>query len=350
MAKRGNGEGSVYKQRNGLWAASISVEGGKRKYFYGKTRKEVQEKLAAALQEQKQGMFVATPQQTVGQFLTDWLENTHKQSVRPRTYERYEEAIRLHLLPVLGKYQLQKLSAQHVQAFYARKLKEGFSPSTVIYYHSVLHNALDTAVKWGLVSRNVCDLVTPPRKARFEIKPFTTEQVQSFFVAIRGHKWEALFTLALATGMRQGELLGLKWQDINFSTGMLQVRRILARIPSETSGKVFIEAEPKTEKSRRSITIASFALEALKHHRVHQLETKLKAGACWEEHDYVFCTLVGTHLRPSHVVDEFKKLLKKADLQIFVFMIYVIVLLHSCSVLASMRRWCRRCLVTLRLA
>lgn len=89
MAKRGNGEGSVYKQRNGLWAATISMEGDKRKYFYGKTRKEVQEKLAAALQEQKQGMLIATPHQTVGQFLTDWLENTHKQSVRPRTYERY---------------------------------------------------------------------------------------------------------------------------------------------------------------------------------------------------------------------------------------------------------------------
>ena len=124
MAKRGNGEGSVYKQRNGLWAASITIEGGKRKYFYGKMRKEVQEKLATAVQQQKQGILVATPQQTVGQFLTDWLENTHKQSVRPRTYERYEEAIRLHLVPVLGKHQLQKLSAQHVQAFYTRKLKE----------------------------------------------------------------------------------------------------------------------------------------------------------------------------------------------------------------------------------
>jgi integrase len=314
MAKRGNGEGSVYKQRSGLWAASISIEGGKRKYFYGKTRKEVQEKLAAALQEQKQGMLVATPQQTVGQFLTDWLEHTHKQSVRPRTYERYEEALRLHLIPVLGKYQLQKLSAQHVQAFYARILEEGLSPSTVIYYHSVLHNALGTAVKWGLIPRNVCDLVTPPRKARFEIKPFTPEQVQSFFAAIRGHKWEALFTLALATGMRQGELLGLKWQDINFSTGTLQVRRILTRIPSETSGKVFVEAEPKTQYSRRSITIASFALNALKQHRLRQVEIRLKAGVLWEEHDYVFCTLVGTHLRPSHVVDEFKKLLKKADL------------------------------------
>lgn len=147
MGRRGNGEGSVYKQRNGLWAASISFEGGKRKYFYGKTRKEVQEKLAAALQQQKQRMLVATPQQTVGQFLTDWLKQTHKHSVRPRTYERYEEAIRLHLIPVLGKHQLQKLSAQHVQAFYARMTEEGLSPSTVVYYHSVLHNALGTAVK-----------------------------------------------------------------------------------------------------------------------------------------------------------------------------------------------------------
>ena len=117
-------------------------------------------------------------------------------------------------------------------------------------------------MKWGLVPRNVCDLVTPPRKVRFEIQPFTPEQVQSFFDAIAGHKWEALFTLALATGMRQGELLGLKWQDINFTTGTLQVRRILTRVPSRTSPRVFIEAEPKTQHSRRSITIASFAISS----------------------------------------------------------------------------------------
>jgi integrase len=314
MKKRGNGEGSVYKQKEGLWAASITLEGGKRKYFYGKTRKEVQEKLAGALHEQKQGTLVTTPQQSVGQFLTDWLENTHKQRVRPRTYERYGEAIRLHIIPALGKYQLQKLSAQHVQAFYASKLKEGLSPTTVIYYHSVLHNALASAEKWGLVARNVCDLVTPPRKARFEIQPLTPEQVQQFLKVIGGHKWEALFILALATGMRQGEVLGLKWQDINFTTATLQVRRILTRIPSAAGGKEYIEAEPKTQKSRRSIMIAPFALEALKQHRLRQLESKLKAGPFWEEHDYVFCTLTGTHLRPSHVLDEFKKLLKKGGL------------------------------------
>lgn len=192
--------------------------------------------------------------------------------------------------------------------------EQGLSPSTVNYYHSVLHNALGTAVKWVLVPRNVCDLVTPRRKVQFEIQPLNPEQVQSFFDAIRGHKWEALFTLALATGMRQGELLGLKWQDINFTTGILQVRRILTRVPYRTSPRVFIEAEPKTQYSRRSITVASFALESMQQHRLRQEEARKKAGASWQDHDYVFCTLTGTHLRPNHMVDEFKKLLKKAGL------------------------------------
>jgi integrase len=148
--RRGHGEGSIYQQTDGRWTAAITLENRKRKAFYGKTRKEVQEKLKQALHEQQQGTLVTAPQQKVAQFLVDWLENTHKKSVRPATYERYKDAIRLHLVPVLGSYRLQKLSAQHVQAFYAKKLDEGLSPTTVIYFHSVLHNALDTAVKWGL--------------------------------------------------------------------------------------------------------------------------------------------------------------------------------------------------------
>lgn len=312
--RRGHGEGSIYQQTDGRWTAAITLENRKRKVFYGKTRKEVQEKLKQVLHEQQQGTLVTAPQQTIGQFLVDWLENTHRKSVRPRTYERYKDAIRLHLVPVLGGYRLHKLSAQHVQAFYTKKLDEGLSPTTVIYFHSVLHNALDTAVKWGLISRNVCDLTSPPRKERFEIRPFTAEQVQQFLKAVHGHKWETLFTLALATGMRQGELLGLKWQDITFSTGTLQVRRILSRVMSERSVREFVEADPKTQQSRRSIILAPFALEALKQHRVRQLEAKFKAGPAWQEHDYVFCTLTGTHLRPNHVVDEFKKILKRAGL------------------------------------
>lgn len=142
------------------------------------------------------------------------------------------------------------------------------------------------------------------------------EQAQTLLATVRGHKWEALFTLALATGMRRGELIALKWQDINLKTGTLQVVRVLTRVPTNMPKRehVYVEAEPKTQKSRRSVLIAPFALEALKEHRVRQLEAKLKAGPFWQEHDYVFCTLHGTHLGPNHVVEEFKLLLKKAGL------------------------------------
>jgi integrase len=317
MAKRGNGEGSIYyRNSDRKWVGSVTLGTGKRKVFYGKTRKEVQEKLKIVLHEQQQGTLVTAAPQTVAQFLTDWLENTHRRRVRPRTYERYREAVYMHIIPSLGHYQLQKLTAQQVQALYTKKADEGLAPATIIYYHSVLHNALDMAVKWGLVSRNVCDLVSPPRKQRFEIQPLTVEQMQKLLTTVYGHKWEALFTLALATGMRRGELLGLKWQDINFAVGVLQVRRVLSRVPTNMPERehVYVEAEPKTQKSRRSVMIAPFALEALKKHRDGQLEAKLKAGAFWQEYDYVFCTLHGTHLNPNHVVEEFKKLLNRARL------------------------------------
>jgi integrase len=317
MTKRGNGEGSIYyRNADSKWVGSVTLGSGKRKVFYGKTRKEVQEKLKIVLHEQQQGTLVTSAPQTVAQFLTDWLENTHRRRLRPRTYERYREAVYLHIVPSLGQIQLQKLTAQQVQAFYTKKADEGLAPATIIYYHSVLHNALDTAVKWGLVVRNVCDLVAPPRKERFEIQPLTIEQMQHLLVTLHGHKWEALFTLAMATGMRRGELLGLEWQDINFEAGRLQVRRVLSRVPTHMPERehVYVEAEPKTQKSRRSVMIATFALVALKKHRVSQLEARVKAGQFWQEHDYVFCTLEGRHLHPNHVVEEFKKLLTRAGL------------------------------------
>src|SRR5438105_4896353 len=124
MARRGHGEGSIYQRKDGRWAASISLEGRKRKTFYGKTRREVQEQLKTALHQQHRGTLVTEPHQKVEQFLIHWLEDVHKYTVRPRTYERYEAMIRLHLVPGLGHYQLQKLSPQHLQAFYAKKLNE----------------------------------------------------------------------------------------------------------------------------------------------------------------------------------------------------------------------------------
>ncbi len=315
MAKRGHREGSIYRRKDGRWTAEISLEGGKSKFLYGKTRKEAQEKLKTALYEQQQGLLITGPQQKVGQFLTQWLENVHKQSVRPRTYERYEEIIRLHLVPGIGHHQLQKLSPQHLQLFYKKKLEEGLSTATVISFHNMLHKALETAVRWNIMTRNTCDLVSPPRRKRFEIQPLSMPQIHQLLVAACGHRLEALFILALATAMRRGELLALKWQDIDTEKGTLQVRRILTKIPGKLPGKGFEEGEPKTDKGRRSIVLPTFVGEALKQHRVRQLEAKLKAGAAWQDHDYVFCTSIGTHLNPTRdVLDVLKSLLEKAGL------------------------------------
>ena len=137
----------------------------------------------------------------------------------------------------------------------------------------------------------MCDLTSPPRKERFEIQPLSAEQVQQFLLAVHGHKWETLFTMALATGMRQGELLGLKWQDITFSTGTLQVRRILSRVMSERLVREFVEADPKTEQSRRSIPLAPFALSALKQHRVRQLEANTQISMTMDIYAHVLPTM-----------------------------------------------------------
>jgi len=318
--KRGNNEGSIYKRSSdNKWTCSITLENGKRKVLYGNTREEVKNKLNQTLYEQQQGMLPpSTTKQTVEQFLTQWLETTQKQSVRPRTYERYEEVVRLHINPALGRHQLQKLTTRHVEVFYAKKLEEGLSPRTVNTFHNVLHKALDKARKSRIIVENVCDLVDPPRTEDTEIAPLTLKQIKKLLSTVKGHHIEALVVLALSTGMRRGELLGLKWQDIDFEESILQVRRIMSRVPAKLKTeekKGYVEANTKTKKSRRSIVIVPLALEVLKQYQVQQQERKENAGDRWVERDLVFCTSLGTPLNPERDVRlPFKKLLKEAKL------------------------------------
>jgi integrase len=318
QGKRGNGEGSIYQRKEDKrWVGSVSLENGKRKVFYGKTRDEVQKKVNKALYEQQHGKFIVAPQQTLAQYLEYWLK-VHKKNIRPRSHERYEEIVRLHLVPTLGKVKLDKLSPQHLEALYTSKLESGLSTTTVAAIHNFLHTALDGAVRMEMLSRNVCDLVSPPRKVHKETKPLAPEQIRRLLDVAKGHPHEALFILALATAMRRGELLGLKWQDIDLENGILQVRRNLSRVPTkmvEELGASYIEAETKSRRSRRSIVLAGFAIEALKQHRERQLAAKQKAGDLWQEHDYVFCSPTGTYLSPGHnALVQLKKLLEKAGL------------------------------------
>ena len=306
---RGHGEGSIYRQTDGRWTAAITLENKKRKVFYGKTRKEVQEKLKTALHDQQQGKLINTPRQTVEQFLTQWLEG-HKTSIRSRTHERYEEYVRLHIVPIIGHIQLQKLTAQQVKALYAKKLDEGLSTTTVNNLHGVLHKALEDAVKWELVVKNVSAIVDPPRRAHYEITALTMEQAQKLLETAKGHNMEALFMLALTTGMRRGEILALKWQDVSFIEKTIQVRRTFTRTP----GNRYVEAETKTKKSRRSIVLTQMVVDLLIQHRVRQAQARSEAGEHWQERDLVFCTSLGTPLNPNKVLERFKTLLKRAGL------------------------------------
>jgi integrase len=215
---------------------------------------------------------------------------------------------------MLGKIKLDKLSPQHIQQLYSKKLEEGLSTNTVLVIHGMLHKALKSAMRWGILGQNVCDRVDVPREVPYEIHPLTVEQAQRFLEAIRWYTNEALFILAITTGMRRGEIAGLKWHDIDMEHATLHVQRALTRMPT-TMGGGYQEAEPKTEKSRRTIVLPDFALDALRNHGERQSEIKRKAGEFWQEHDYVFCTPLGTHIHPGHdILEEFKKLLKKVDL------------------------------------
>lgn len=329
MAKRGRHEGSIHKRKDGRWVAVLSVgyRNGKRhrKHFYGQTRGEVRDQLTAALRAHQQGLPVDPERQTVGQFLDLWLVDCCEPSVRPRTLRSYRDTVRLHITPTLGRIPLTKLSPQHVQGFLnglrsapaasrpkvGRPAPTGLSPRTVAYVRTVLRIALGQAMRWGLVQRNVAALVSPPRVERKEVKPFTLEEARTFLAAIQGHRLQALYTVALALGLRQGEALGLRWDDIDLDSGTLAVRSQVQRI----KGQGLRLVELKTTSSRRTIELPERVVKALRAHRARQLGERLLAGAQWQERGLVFSTKIGTPLDPRNVQTGFKKVLAEAELR-----------------------------------
>lgn len=248
--------------------------------------------------------------QLLGVYLTNWLEQVYKPTVRPNTYKQYRSIVNYHLIPALGNIAVQKLTAEKVQSFYARKLDEGLAPRSIALIHAVLRKALNNAVKWGLVSRNVTRLVTLPRVERYEAQTLTVEQALKLIEVARGSRLEALLLVALATGMRRGELLALRWNDIDFEKGAVDVQHTMSYI----YGYGYKESEPKTRSSRRVIVLPEVAVEALKVHREYQGQARIKAGERWQEQGIVFCNIYGGFYNPSAVVAKFKALLKDAGL------------------------------------
>jgi integrase len=232
--RRGHGEGAIYqRESDGKWCASVHlgfVNGKRRrKVIYGETRKEVAEKLKALHHDQAAGINIAPEQQTVKAFLETWLEQRVKRHNRPRTYTSYTDIVRLHLVPHIGKYQLAKLTPEQVQTMLNTLAEQGLKPRTVSNVRAVLRKALNQAMRWGYVVRNVATLVDAPRTTTFSILPLDQEQAQRLLDAVAGHRLEALYRVALSLGLRRGEVCGLRWEDIDFEQQMLRVTGSLQR-------------------------------------------------------------------------------------------------------------------------
>ncbi len=285
--RRGNGEGSIYRRSDGRWAASLSIGRGRRKHFLSRTRQEVAIKLNAALKTRQDGLPILNERITLEPFLRDWLLGI-RQSIRTTTWERYAALMRLHVSPTLGTIRLSQVTPAHLQRLFADLQQSGLSDATVRQVRAILRKALNDGTKWGVVARNVAALTSAPRVSRKEFKPLSPEESRAFLDAASGDKLEALYVLALTTGMRQGELLGLRWADVDFDREGVMVRQTLQRT---SGGHSF--GEPKSAKSRRRVALTKTAVDALRRHRVRQTEERLKVGPYWTDLDLVFTNHVG---------------------------------------------------------
>ncbi|MBX6378337.1 MAG: site-specific integrase [Clostridia bacterium] len=253
------------------------------------------------------GTFVEPSRQTLHDYLDEWLRVAAKPRVRERTYRDYEQLLRRYVRPALGSCRLAELSPVMIQDLYTRLTDQGLSPRTVRYVHSVLHNALQQAVKWRLLPQNPAKAVDLPRQKRQEMSALSQEEANRFLAAAEGTPHYTLFLVAITTGMRPSEYLALQWKDVDLKAGTVSVRRTLTR------DKAF--AEPKTARSRRVIRLLPSVVQALRAHRTRQVEERLAAGARYQNLDLVFATPEGRPLDERNLVRRhFKPLLRKAGL------------------------------------
>ncbi len=307
--RRGNGEGSVFFRKDGIWVASLTRPEGGRKHFYGSTREEVQKKLALAVHARETGTLADARGLNTGDFLDQWMADVIRPSVRPWTYKGYEVHVRLHLKPAIGRVPLEKLTALHVQKLVNERSQTGLSPKTVRYMLGTLRAALNQAIRWQLVSRNVATLVDGPRVEQFEIQPFSPDEARRFLESIKGDRLEALYSVALTMGLRQGEALGLRWQDIDLEMGYLRVSKQLQRF----DGKLHL-VEPKTKRSRRSLAMPSTIAKGLSRHRSVQADERRVAGSRWVDTGLVFTRPIETGLEGTAITKDFHRRLAQAGL------------------------------------
>jgi len=255
--------------------------------------------VTAKLREAERAIEAGTPVRsdrlTIDAYLDQWLAEVAP-TLRPRTLDSYRDQLRLHVRPSLGHVPVARLTAAQVQSLVNDQLEAGHSARSVEYTHAVLRTALAKAERWGIVARNVARLADAPKVRRPEVRPLTPTEAGRLLASVQGQD-RTLYLLALGLGLRQGELLALRWQDVDLDAGSVRVTHTLQRL----HGAAPVLAEPKTLKSRRSLSLPAPVLTALREHRKRQLAERLVAGEAWQDGEFVFCSAIGTPLE-SHAV------------------------------------------------
>ncbi len=308
MARRGWNEGSISKRSNGTWRAQI-LFGGKRINFRAKTRTECQQWLRKTLDQKDQGVGFEGRNVLLGNFLQDWI-STKGIELKPKTTHQYESLIKKYIIPAIGDKKLFDLNLLLINRFYSSLIKREVGTRTIRYIHSVLHVALEQAVRNGFLIRNPSHGATLPRKEHKEMQVLNEDQVNQFLISVKESRLKTLYQLALSTGMRQGELLGLKWSDLDWNHSTLQIKRQLQYIV----GKYLVFSDLKTHFSLRAIKLGSNILNELRAHRRRQEAEIIRPGKKWDDNDLIFPSSLGTPINPRNLVRDFKKFLKSAGL------------------------------------
>lgn len=328
--RRGHHEGTGYLRKDGRWEWRVSLPDGSRRAFYGATKSQAKRKAEDALRDLENGFDLTDRNITVGDFLERWIEDVAAARVRSSTLRSYQGHLDNYLVPELGRLRLRDLNAVHVNQMLARMLTRKRSPRTANRVRATLRAALNTAIAWGLVTRNAAALAEPRRETTRRISPLNDAELGQFWPLLRDHPHGPLFMLAAATGLRQGELLALRWgPDIDLDAGVIHVHHTLVKHkelkpPGETDAERHARltrqnmnrlSEPKTEQSRRQVAMSDVAREALRLQQARIERLRLLAAGRWREFDLVFPTSIGTFADGPTITKALKHLLAGAGIR-----------------------------------